>query len=82
MLNFKKSLHSKIIIIIVPIFAFIICIHFVIQIFQTSKQFQEEFDKTIINSMTLLSSALSNYLNNIEKQGLTSSSKGFFLTNR
>ena len=77
----NKSLHSKIVITILPIFAITIGIHFITQIIQTRNQFQEEFDKTIINSMSLLSPALSSNLNNIEKQGTSTSSKGFFLIN-
>ncbi|WP_338636405.1 methyl-accepting chemotaxis protein [Spirobacillus cienkowskii] len=78
MLIENKALNSKILIVILPIFALTIGIHFVFQIFQTSNQFQEEFDKSIKNSLKILSPALSLNIFNLDKAGVTSSSKGLF----
>ena len=75
----NRALNSKILIVILPIFALTIGIHFIFQIFETSHQFREEFDKSIKNSMKILSPGLSLSLYNLEKSGATLSAKGLFI---
>jgi len=75
----NKSLNIKILYVIIPITIVTIGLYFVYQILDTKKQLQNEFDKTIINSVLILKPSLSANIYNLEKQNVLNSIKGLFI---
>ena len=75
----EKPLNIKILLIIIPITVCSIGLYFVYQILDTKKQFQIEFDNTIINSMVILKPSLSANIYNLEKNNVSNSVKGLFI---
>ena len=75
----NKSLNIKILYVIIPITIVTIGLYFVYQILDTKRQLQNEFDKTIINSVLILKPSLSANIYNLEKQNVLNSIKGLFI---
>ncbi|MGY3804573.1 methyl-accepting chemotaxis protein [Pigmentibacter ruber] len=75
----EKPLNIKILLIIIPITVCSIGLYFVYQILDTKKQFQIEFDNTIVNSMVILKPSLSANIYNLEKNNVSNSVKGLFI---
>ena len=75
----NKSLNLKILIVIVPIVIVSISIYFIYEILEAKSQFQNEFDKSISNSVLILKPSLSANIYNLEKQNVVNSVKGLFI---
>ncbi|APJ03750.1 methyl-accepting chemotaxis protein [Silvanigrella aquatica] len=74
-----KSLSAKIILATIPIVFITMSLYFAYQLFSNKQKFQEDFDKAIINSVTILKPALSANIYNLEKQNLLNSIKGLYI---
>ncbi len=70
------NINNKILLTVIPIFAFVVGIYFLFEIVTTHKQYKEDFDSSVERSIQILEPSLANNIYNIEQSNTNTSIKG------